>query len=60
MTEQDSVLINALGELNAATATFSTSLFTGELDQEAHITMALLLLNAADQVLNRLAEGGGS
>lgn len=60
MTEQDSVLINALGELNAATATFSTDLFTGELNQEDHIMMALMLLDAADQVLKRLAEGSGS
>lgn len=57
MTEEDSVFISVLGKLNAATATFSTDLFAGELDQEAHITMALMLLDVADQILKRLAEG---
>ncbi|MGQ0778303.1 MAG: hypothetical protein ACT4NY_28495 [Pseudonocardiales bacterium] len=60
MANKDQELINALGELNAATATFSTDLFSGELDQEDHITMTLLLLDAADQVLKRLAEGAAT
>lgn len=57
MTNKDHELMSGLAELNAATATFSTDLFTGELDQEAHIVMALLLLNVADHVLKHMAEG---
>lgn len=56
MTSKDG-LRSALAELNIATVTFSTGLFTGELDQEDHIQMALLLLHVADQVLKHLAEG---
>ncbi len=51
------MLISVLGELNAATATFSTDLFAGELDQEVYIVMALMLLNVADQVLKHMVEG---
>jgi len=57
MTTQDRGLIGALAELNAATATFGTALFTGELDREAHIVMALMLLDLADRVLKHLVEG---
>lgn len=60
MADKDQELISELAELNAATATFSTALFTGELDQKAHIMMALLLLNVADQVLKRLGGEGGT
>jgi hypothetical protein len=57
MTGQDGELISALAELNTATATFSTDLFVGELDREAHVVMAMMLLDVADRVLKRLVEG---
>lgn len=57
MASKDQELISALAKLNAATSTFCTDLFTGELDQDAHIVMALMLLDVTDQILKRLTEG---
>jgi len=56
MTDQDRELMAALAELDAATATFSTDLFTGELNREAHIVMALMLLDVTDGVLQHLVD----
>lgn len=57
MTDEDHELLEVLAELNATTATFSTDLFAGKLDQEAHIEMALMAIDMADRVLKRLIAG---
>lgn len=56
MTNKDHDLMSGLAELNSATATFSTDLFMGQLDRDAHIAMTLLLLKVADQVLKHIIE----
>lgn len=58
VTDDDHRLMESLAALNAETATFSTHLFTGELDWGAHIRMTLTLLGVADQVMQRMVDSG--
>jgi hypothetical protein len=54
VTEQDRELLEALTRLNTVITTFGMDLAARKVDQEAHIGMALMLLEAAGQMLKHL------
>lgn len=57
VTDQDCELLEALTRLTATTSAFGMDLVARNLAREAHIELALLLLDVADQVLRRMVEG---
>lgn len=54
VTDQDRELLESLTRVNTETTAFTMDLLARKLDQDAHIRMTLMLLNAADLVLRHI------
>jgi hypothetical protein len=57
MADQDRELLAALTRLSSAITRFSMDLVVRKTESEAHIGMALMLLDVADQALKHLLKG---